>query len=267
VIFLSNTKETIEAVQGILEAVPVYDDMLQPAVKELGKGALTLAKTINVVLSPLSLMVWSYEKIKEKLVPDLQNKLKNTPQENIVTPDPSVAVPAIEALRYTGHNDELRNMFSNLIASSMDKTTAPLAHPSFVELIKQINSDEAKIIKLLDGRNTFPILKVRLYDQNTPTNFGEPLLHFSNLPYEAGCSYPELGPGYLVNLERLGLINISYDIYNTIPNAYDIIENHSIIKQWEEHSPKINKRFESTRGALTVTAFGQKFYETCVLSK
>jgi hypothetical protein len=181
----------------------------------------------------------------------LEEKLKNISEENIVTPDPSIAVPTIETLRYTGHNDELCEMFSNLLASSMVKTTAPKAHPSFVEIIKQINSDEAKILNSMDRKNSIAIIKIRLYDNNSTDNgFAEPLTNFSSLPIVANCSYPELGPSYLENLERLGLINLSYDVYCTVPNAYDPIENHPMIRDWKMQAADLNRRFEITRGAL-----------------
>jgi hypothetical protein len=263
---LITTAAVVEVTKEI--APEVYKDGLQPAVKQLGKDLHTVSKLVTIALTPISALVWSYDKIIERFLPVLEKKLENVPIENIVTPDPSIAVPVIEALRYTGHNDELREMFSNLLVGSMDRTTSPLTHPSFVEIIKQINSDEAKIIKLLDGSGPSSLLKVRLYNPNSAENsFAEPLVNFSYLPFAAGCAYPELGPSYIENLERLALINISYDIYNTNPNAYDILEKHNFVKQWEEHAPKIGHRFEINRGVLTVTSFGQKFYETCIISK
>jgi hypothetical protein len=212
------------------------------------------------------MMVWSYEKIKEQFIPRLEEKLKSVPAENIITPEPSIAVPVIEALRYTGHNDELRELFSSLLAAAMNSDTAFKAHPSFVELIKQINSDEAKIIKLFSDDLAKPLLKIRLYDINSPLNaYAEPLINFSNLPYEANCTFPELGPSYIENLERLGLINISYTVYNTLPNAYDFIENHPIVTNWKDLADQSTvKRFEINRGAVTLTSFGKKFLESCV---
>lgn len=265
---MSNVKETIEAVQGIVEAVPVYEDMLQPASKELGKGALTLAKTINMVLAPLSLMVWSFEKVKTTLVSGLEKKLTHVPEENIVTPAPEIAVPAIEALRYTGHNDELREMFTNLLATSMDNDTAANAHPSFVEIIKQISSDEAKIIQYLVNEKSLGIIRVRLFELNTGIEkYAEPLANFSSLPYEINCAYPEQGTSYFENLERLGLISLSYDVYKTTPNAYEKTENHPVVNEWRDNSPRLNKRFEIQRGGITLTSFGRKFIDACVISK
>lgn len=265
---MSNVKETLEAVQGIVEAVPVYEDLIQPASKELSKGMLTLAKTVNMALAPLSAMVWGYEKIRDNLIPSLKEKLKNVPEENIITPQPEIAVPAIEALRYTGHNEELREMFSNLLANAMDISTESNAHPAFVEIIKQISSDEAKIIKSLANNPHIPIIRVRLFELNGNTNrFAEPLTNFSYLSYQIQCAHPELGPSYFVNMVRLGLANISYEVYDVSPNAYDQVENHPAVKEWKDKAPGINKRFEIQRGTISISPFGIKFIESCVLSK
>jgi hypothetical protein len=247
----------------------VYKDGLQPTVQEVGKNLHTVSKLVTIALTPISALVWSYEKIKEKFIPVLEKKLSSVPEENIITPEPEIAVPAIEALRYTGHNEDLREMFANLLATAMDTRTASKAHPSFVEIIKQINSDEAKIIKMLDSSISFSIIKIRLYDlaSNIEKSFAEPVSNFSYLPYEVGCSHPDLGPSYIENLERLGFINISYDVFNTSPNAYETLENHHLVSDWRERSSQLGRRFEIFRGAITLTSFGRKFIESCVLLK
>jgi hypothetical protein len=247
----------------------VYKDGLQPTVQEVGKNLHTVSKLVTIALTPISVMVWSYEKIKEQFIPILEKKLSNVPEENITTPEPEIAVPAIEALRYTGHNDDLREMFANLLATAMDNRIAPKAHPSFVEIIKQINSDEAKIINMLDANRTYSIIKVRLYDPKASieNSFAEPITNFSDLPNEAGCSHHDLGSSYIENLERLGLINISYSVFNTNPNAYEKIENHPLVNAWRVKSEQLGRRFEINRGAITPTEFGKKFIESCVLTK
>ena len=50
-------------------------------------------------------------------------KLKNVPEENIVTPPPSIAGPVFEALRFSGEDIDLRELYTNLLASAMDNST------------------------------------------------------------------------------------------------------------------------------------------------
>ena len=55
----SKIKDTVEAVKGVIEAVPIYDDLAQPSLKEVGTALATVAKTLHVVLSPLEGMIWT----------------------------------------------------------------------------------------------------------------------------------------------------------------------------------------------------------------
>jgi hypothetical protein len=260
---VSNVKDTAEAIKGIVEAVPVYEDALQPAMKELSKGTLTIAKAINVALAPVSLLVWGFDQIKGYLETSLAKKLENIPSENIQPPDPSIAVPTIEALRYTGQKEELREMFSNLLANAMDKKTASATHPSFVEIIKQINSDEAKIINLLDSSKAHPIVKVKFVNQEND-HFNELLKNFSLLPYQARCVHPQFGPSYLENIERLGLAEISYAHYVSLPNSYDSLIDHPVINKHRDYVASINKKFALDKGFFSRSNYGEKFYNTCI---
>lgn len=129
----NNIRDAADAIRGIAEAVPIYQDVVQPAAQEIGKALQTVAKTVHIALAPISALVWGYEQISEFVGRRVTEKLKNVPPERIQTPSPNVAVPALEALRYTGHSEPLRELFANLLATSLDSETARNAHPSFVE--------------------------------------------------------------------------------------------------------------------------------------
>ena len=47
---MSTESEIVDSVTGLVKAVPVYEDLLQPAVKELGKSLKTVAESVNVIL-------------------------------------------------------------------------------------------------------------------------------------------------------------------------------------------------------------------------
>lgn len=59
----SSIAEVIKATEGLVKAVPVYDDLVKPAAREVGKSLETIAKTINLILSPLRATIWGYEQI------------------------------------------------------------------------------------------------------------------------------------------------------------------------------------------------------------
>src|SRR5690606_41068173 len=122
-------KTTIDAVTGLVKAVPVYQDTLQPAAKQIGQSLETVTKTVNIALAPIKALVWGYEKIEEFITTRVSEKLKNVPEENITTPPPQVAGPAVEALRFSGHDPNLRERYANLLATALYKTTIHQANP------------------------------------------------------------------------------------------------------------------------------------------
>src|SRR5262245_66529620 len=93
-----------------------------------------MSETVHRALKPLEHMVWNYEKVMTYLDVELDERLKNTPPDQIITPNPTVAVPAMQALRLTGKEPDLRAMYANLLATSMKKGTAQNAHPAFVQI-------------------------------------------------------------------------------------------------------------------------------------
>ena len=112
---------------GVELVKTAYDDALKPIAKEAGKALGTLGKAVNLVLSPLRGLVWSWEKIEGYLGQTIERILeeRGVPSDRVRTPDPDVAVPAIEALRYS----KLRENYAKLLATSMDADTANEAHP------------------------------------------------------------------------------------------------------------------------------------------
>lgn len=259
---LGNLKDAADVIEGITKTVPIYQDLLQPAMQELGKGVHTLAKTVNIALAPISAFVWSYDTIKDFIQQSLVAKLGNIPQENIISPAPEVAVPAIAALRYLGHKEELRDMFSNLLATSMNSESAKMAHPSFVEIIKQLSSDEAKILKFITNNNFMPIIDLnRLVDG---TNFSIVVKNFTVIQYNIGCEFPELGASYIENINRLGLIHIDNTTPLTDKTYYNDLENHIQILSRIKQIADEGMQYQINKFLYHRTSFGQKFYNACI---
>lgn len=255
-------RDSIDAVTGLAKVVPIYDDLVQPAAKELGKGLATIAKAVNVALAPVSGLVWGYEKCKDFVENKVASKLQNVPPERLITPQPSVAGPAIEALRYTGYQDEIADMFANLLASAMTKETSSGALPSFVEIIKQLSPDEAKLLKYLFSSSINPLANIRQVYENGGF---EVICHkFSLLGVLASCEAESLTPTYLDNLERLGLIYIPEDGYYTHDEHYAALENHQFVLQLRQQlGQESNIRIELEKKILYITNFGKQFCKIC----
>lgn len=264
-------RDAVDAVTGVAKAVPVYQDVLQPAAQELGKALQTVTKTVHVALAPVSALVWGYDQIKDFVSTKVADRLKNVPPENIVTPKPNVAGPALESLRYTGHESSLSDLYANLLAASMDKATADGAHPAFVEIIKQLTPDEAKLVSLFVIPQALPLLTVRWeYKNPTDEKSGgmDMLVNFSLLGVQAGLEFPNLTPSYIDNLCRLGLADIPAMFQYTSKGVYAPLENSPEVlnvKALIESNPEWRVNIE--RKGLRVTELGKQFADICVLRK
>lgn len=264
-------RDVVDAVTGIAKAIPVYQDVLQPAAQEIGTALQTVAKTIHVALAPVSALVWGYDQIKEFVSTKVADRLKNVPPENIVTPKPNVAGPALEALRYTGHEPTLSDLYANLLAASMDKSTAQGAHPAFVEIIKQLTPDEAKLVALFVKDMPFPLIDIRWEYKNPQdgkTGGQDVLVHYSHLGQIAGCEFPQMTPTYIDNLCRLGLAEVPTFWQYTGKGVYDPLESDTHVKNLTtslEANPEVKPVVE--RKGLKITELGKQFAHVCVVRK
>jgi len=263
----SNVKSTIDAVTGLVKAVPVYNDAIQPAAKEIGKSLATVAKTINIALAPISALVWGYEKISEFVQKRVAEKLKEIPEENIVTPDPSVVGPALEALRFTGNNEILSELYANLIANSLDKETIKKAHPGFVEIIKNMTSDEGLILKIFYPNVYKPIIDFKLKIKKGTGGEFNLVNNYSNIGEEAGCKYPDLTAQYIDNLCRLGLLHIPAGRHLVEPNAYDILLKTDEYEKFKAQHETEHTGVTEIKKYIELTQLGIQFKEACVTDK
>ena len=106
----------------------------------------------------------------------------------------------------------------------MDTRTATGAHPAFVEIIRQLTPDEARLLRLFAQPRPFPLLNVRREVRvETAIERGgrDVLVHFSLLGWEAGCEFPDMTPAYIDNLCRLGLTEVPTFSEYTAPGIYD----------------------------------------------
>lgn len=263
----SKIRNAADTVRGVVEAVPIYQDALQPAAKELGTALQTVAKAVHVALAPFSVLVWGYEKIKDYLAKVLPEKLKDVPPERIITPSPVIAGPALEALRFSAHEPSLRELYANLLATSMDERTARNAHPAFVDSIRQMTPDEARVMQLLEIRQSVPMITVGVgFNMLNPvTVHGERLLHFSSIAEESGCLYPDLWSTYLNNLSRLGLVEIKEGAVMGSDAAYKALREHPTVTKLVTDIETVGIGYPAIRDEfLLLTALGHQFCNACI---
>lgn len=263
----TNVKSTIDAVTGLVNAVPVYQDTLQPAAKQIGQSLETVTKTVNIALAPIKALVWGYEKIEEFISTRVSEKLKNVPEENITTPTPQVAGPAVEALKFAGHDPNLRELYANLIATAMDKSTIHQAHPGFVEVLKNMASDEAILLQTFISTYQYPLIDIRakLKDGSSYTVI---YANYSHINRNVVLTRPDLTPSYLDNLCRLGILEIPAMVYITLPNTYEPLETDAELNGLKlKIEIGMGKKVDFQRKVILLTTFGKQFVQNVVNEK
>lgn len=78
---------------------------------------------------------------------ELKEKIDKIPEDKLIEPDMQIVAPALEASKYCVEKDDLRKMFSNLISKSLNSETKQYVHPQFVNIISQLSSYDADVIK------------------------------------------------------------------------------------------------------------------------
>lgn len=244
--------------KGIAEKIPpVYNDLLQPGAQALGKG---IGGAIRIALLPISGTIWGIDKISEWLEPKLARKLGNVDINDIVTPKGSIVGPAIEAVKFLSSEDELREMFAQLIATSLNKNQADLAHPGFVEIIKNLSTADALVLKYITDRVIVPTIDFWISEKDT--NAHELSQSASLILRDLDLASRWNGAEIFKNLERLGLIERKLG---------DVAENMifiELLKSKEYLDRQSQFTLMQTQGIFdyfeqkmiyTLTSFGQNF--------
>jgi len=264
----SKIKDIIEAVAGLAKEVPIYQDALQPAAKELGKGLEIIAETVVAAIKPLKVFIWGYEQVETFLKTKVAHKLAAVPPEDIITPKANIAIPAIQGAALNDDDPEIQDVYAELLAAAMNRKTAGNAHPSFPEIIKQLTSDEVKIIKYLAANSYGPhpvvTLVIEKIDENSNVVPGglDFIKHYSHIGYKAGCDHPVIAYQYLYNLSRLRLIEILNSVYTDM-EIYAELENDKNIKIIKAVYKSNGGNIKLLYNALEVTSFGRKLMRAC----
>jgi len=255
--------KTVESL-GLNQVVPtVYQDTLQPLAKQAGKALETIGRTVNAALSPIKVLVSGIEWLEKDVEKRLTEKLEDVPQERIQTPHPTIAGPALEALRFAVNEPSLRDLYINLLSTSMDVESAYKAHPAFVEIIRQLTPDEARVIEVFVNQGALPLISVNAYSDDGNTLIAV-LRHFSLIGKQANCVCPELIPSYLDNLSRLGIVEILSGRLQT-PGIYESLMTDPdlqwMLAGWQTRRPQIIKE------CVRVTTLGMQFCDACLITR
>lgn len=242
----------------------VYKDLAKPAVSEIGTVA---GRTVKALLAPIRVLLWGWERIEEVVENGVKKKFEKIPEERRKTPDPEIAVPLIQALEYTAQNETLREMYINLLANSMDIAKEKVIHPSFVEIIKRMNSLDAKVFDKLSRETGYqkilnPTISIKgqkkFFVGAAPEWYiGWTIKGYNEFDVSAS----------LIRLNKFGLIELMFDRTISGTTNYDELKNSSflisILHQYELNNPTLDLEVNGTESVVYVNEYGMQFKNAC----
>lgn len=248
----------VAQVPGLLKEI--YGDLAKPGVTQVGKALSTVIGLGNTILWPLALLNERAKIALENNLEKYRQQLINVPSERITEVPPEVGVPIAEKLGYVT-DEQLSDLYINLLAKASTTDFANTAHPSFVNVINNLSPDEALLFQHIG--TDLPFVEARLMKKNANEwqTIGQLL---TGLETVAKLSFPQNIVAYFSNFEGLGLIDIRHDIFIANPQHYEKLENLYRPRLEQVPHDEATHKLVFNRGKIELTPFGHLFISACL---
>lgn len=239
-----------------------YNDLLRPTMAACGELLKLFPQSLLALATPIRQCLAKNQATFAKFCESLNEKTEKIPPDDRVPAEPCIAVPALQALSYLSESDEIREMFANLLAASVNRNEKWKIHPAFVDMIKQMAPDEARMLRYIKEQNLpIPLVDVVFSFKDNSQNLIESNLSiFSILPE---IENRQESSTMISNLLRLALLEIPSLQRITNDTAYAPIMESAEVKKW------LNKKredgiYECVKKAIRLTPLGVSFCNMCL---
>jgi hypothetical protein len=190
---------------------------------------------------------------------EMAARTAHIPEDQLVTPAPSLAVPAIEGLGYSVDEPSLREMYLNLLAAASNSARVDEAHPSFPNVVKQLSAAEAALLLDVLSRADLPVAKIHYWATGAPHGgYHVMATNLLDASQRSGRSWQVVAM-WIDNWVRLGLVEISWVEHITNPAAYAWAENGEPFAGLQQSLKPEVGRASLEKGVLRVTSLGRRF--------
>lgn len=202
------------------------------------------------------------EYFDDEFAREMAEKTAHIPEERLVPPLPSVALPAMQGLSYSLDEPDLKEMYLNLLTTATDRSVSEAAHPSFAEIIKQLSAAEARLLLRTLQSQVRPIVRL---GRKAPEGPGEAdlLSHLldtrdpaSNRPSEVKSLSV-----WIDNWVRLGLVEVDYTRNLVREGSYEWVKQRPEFERLRDEDPRGSESIAIREGILRPTDFGRRFAE------
>lgn len=251
----------------------VAEKVIIPPTEEASKG---ITKLLSVITTFIDNATYKYiansEMKKKQFLEELSKKYNSIPNESITEPDINILGNVMDTLKYNLNEDYLVEMYTNILISDMDSRTKNKCHICFVEILKQLNKNDLEVLKsiyMMKSTSSIPFGKLNIVDSNN-----KPLkyelhnpIYIAKINNYAINDYNVFSKS-IENLNRLGLIEISYTKFFTDNSIYNLLIQdilpscNYILDDLRKDNPKAT--FGCEKAILTINNLGYDLMEICL---
>lgn len=252
------------------DVIEPISNAIQQNIPETAKQADGALSTVvgffnNVVLYPVKKANLTFRHKLEAFEDDLKEKIKYIPEENLQVPPTMIAGPTLEALRYTYDEAELREMYENLLASSMDNRISCEVHPSFVDTIKQCSPLDAIVLNMFATKRQYKCGTILFnLKEDSSKNYASAMPDYFIEEF-ASLGDPFLVSASLINLKRLGIVDITES--GLVGENYDLMKSNPYVisrKSLYRQQGKYDFNVEVNEHAVVLNNYGKQFIKICL---
>ena len=235
--------------------------------EEADKNTALIVRAINAALSPLEIWVLGKEYNVAKTKKLLEKRLEGISPENIITPPSYIGVPVLQAISYCMNDDQLCNMYAELLANAMNCDCVDNVHPTYVEIIKQMSPFDAVVFQKLLKTLVRPAIGISYQNRRTKASYPvQDIVAFTDLE-----KYPLVPTQIsLENLERLKLIEINRsarygndEMYERLKQSVKYVVD-TFISDNEKVFDKNAYEMVYKEYVIMIRGFGQYFARACM---
>lgn len=238
----------------------VYTDLAQPGVKAVGQALGIVLELSSTILLPLKLVNEKAKLLFAKRMNEYKEKLESIPEEKRTIVAPELGAPILDKLTYTT-NDEIAEMFTNLLANASNEDRVNVAHPSFVSMIERLSSDEARILNAMQKSDDILYCD---FDGVLANAYTPILKHVTAIQKYVTLQYLQNELAYLSNLESMGILKDNFPKEKTDVHLYqEIADFHNVNQLLKEKGASKYKNVMVSNCFYSVTPFGRMFIEAC----
>lgn len=234
---------------------------------EMDRSGALIVRAINAALSPLEKWILQKEYNVAETKKLLEIKLQNVGTEKIITPPSYIAIPALQAISYCMDDEQLRDMYAELLSNAMNIDSVSNVHPTFVEIIKQMSPFDAVVFKKLISTLVQPCIGISYRNKRTKALYPiQDIVAFTDLE-----KYPLVPTQIsLENLDRLKLIEIHHNSKYNNQEPYEQLKQSvkNVVELFiEDNKNDFDKNAYEvvySEYSIVIRGFGQFFARACM---